>query len=111
MQPPSWIDILLLPLLLTLFAGILLGFALNSENATGKTGTSWYIGLALGALAFVDGVSVAWQMRDAFYRASLYGSGMKVVLAHYAAPILPALVVGIAVGVHLYWRKRSQEGF
>jgi hypothetical protein len=94
----SILSVMVWPIAMTLLGGLIFYFGWWYENRMTKAPWKW---IAFAPLAY--GLFVGWgymsSIMDPLYQAAMPGLGRKMVVAHYAAFILPALG---AIGVVLF---------
>jgi hypothetical protein len=99
-------DIILLPLLLTLFGALVYGLSANAGLKKGKLPASRWVGVVLIVLAMAAGRSYTFGMFDEFTRIATTALGKRMVLASYAAFGIPFLAFLVVLVLDLVYRKR-----
>lgn len=107
MDPITPTSILLLPGILAFFGLFVYGVAFGNGVRDHVMPKYRWVGIGLLALAFILGAKTLYLMFEPnlgpFYRAQL--SGRKIVAAHYAAMLLPLLLL-LLTGAMELWFKR-----
>lgn len=107
--PDSWYEPMLLPVFMAAAAAIIWIGARSTELKTStKRPWKWAAILPL-LLAFKAGVTAVMNVGDPFYRSAIAGYGKKMVFSHYAAFVIPLLVlIGVFVWQALDARRSTE---
>ncbi len=111
--PPSPIDILLLPGLLTFFGLAVYLVVWQQTRLRDRLGPARWGGVAVLILALIAGWRPMWDLINpdlgAFYRTSIQIFGKKYLYSHYICFLLPLFsLIGVVVLEVLFRRDRAR---
>lgn len=113
MEPVTLADLLILPVLLTLFAAFSYLIPVMPALKGGDKPRARWVGIVLALAALYVGFTHVWDMHNpgtgAFYRASLIGYGKKIIAAHYVAALLPATLLGVIAFLEFKLKKPAED--
>lgn len=91
----SMFDVIVWPIAMTLVGGLIFYFGWWVENRLTKAPWKWLAFIPLGYGLWV-GYTYMTNYMNPFYQAAMPGAGKKMLVAHYAAFIIPLLgVIGV----------------
>jgi hypothetical protein len=108
--PDSWYEVLLLPLIFSVFGVVMWIGSRNAELKTGKP-RPWKWAAAIPFLiALYTGWDPIARVRDFMYREAIEPLGKKMLMAHYAAFLVPVVaLIALAVWHYMDVKRVASE--
>ncbi|MBX3119263.1 MAG: hypothetical protein KF784_09370 [Fimbriimonadaceae bacterium] len=112
-EPNNWFEPMLLPLIASIFGGLMYFVGAMKERDGAKSKAKW-VGVGICGLGVFLGFSPFWTWVSSSPESEIYRSmyhGRKMMIGHLGSLLMPLIVILVAVGHHFIakWRNRVFE--